>query len=134
MKFVLASHRRNLIRLQCMRLFTQDYAVVTLWQLKYRGKQTECFPKGKIYSEKSLFTPKKETLIILNARRETRKRFKGTISPFRSVFNLSTRAWHVFQIFDNTVQNIKNRSIRIVFQYKFTIKPVIFQPLNSQNC
>ena len=47
--------------------------------------------------------------------------------------NLSTRAWHVFQIFAKTVQNIKNRSIRIVFQYKFTIKPVIFQPLNSQN-
>ena len=46
--------------------------------------------------------------------------------------NLSTRAWHVFQIFAKTVQNIKNRSIKIVFQYKFTIKPVIFQPLNSQ--
>ena len=85
MKFVLASHRRNLIRLQCVRLFTQDYAVVTFWQLR-REKQTECFPKRKIYSEKSLFTPKKETLIILNARRETRKRFEGTISPFRSEF------------------------------------------------
>ena len=46
--------------------------------------------------------------------------------------NLSTRAWHVFQIFTKTVQNIKNWSTRIVFQYKFTIKPVIFQPLNSQ--
>ena len=46
---------------------------------------------------------------------------------------ISTRAWHVFQIFAKTVQNIKNRSIRIVFQYKFTIKPVIFQPLNFQN-
>ena len=46
--------------------------------------------------------------------------------------NLSTRAWHVFQIFAKTVQNIKDRSIRIVFQYKFTIKPVIFQPFNSQ--
>ena len=86
MKFVLASHGRNLIRLQCMRLFKQDYAVVTFWQLKKREKQTECFPKGKIYLEKSLFTPKKETLIILNARRETRKRFEGAISPFRSEF------------------------------------------------
>ena len=40
--------------------------------------------------------------------------------------NLSTRAWHVFQKFrKKTVHNTKNQSIRIVFQYKFTIKPAI---------
>ena len=108
-----------------MCLFTQDYAVVTFCQLNLKEKQTECFPKGKIYSEKSLFTPKKETLIILNAKRETRKRFEELPVHFEA--NLSTRAWHVFQIFAKTVQNIKNRSIGIVFQYKFTIKPVIFR-------
>ena len=72
-----------------------------------------------------MFTPKKEMLIILNAKRETRKRFEELPVHFEA--NLSTRAWHVFQIFAKTVQNIKNQSIRIVFQYKFTIKPVIFR-------
>ena len=46
--------------------------------------------------------------------------------PVHFKANLSTLAWQVFQIFAKTVQNIKNRSLRIVFQYKFTIKPVIF--------
>ena len=46
--------------------------------------------------------------------------------------NLSSRAGHVFNNFAKTVQNTKNRSIRIVFQYKFTIKPVFFWLLNSQ--
>ena len=40
--------------------------------------------------------------------------------------NLSTRAWHVFKNFAKTVKNTKNRSIRIVFQCKFTIKPASF--------
>ena len=35
---------------------------------------------------------------------------------------------HVFRF----VQNTKNWSIRIVFQYKFTIKPFLFWLLNSQ--
>ena len=35
--------------------------------------------------------------------------------------NLSTREGHVFQTFQKTVQNTRNRSIRIVFQYKFAI-------------
>ena len=93
--------------------------------IKPERKTDRMLPRGKIYSEKSLFTPKKETLIILNAKPETRKRFEELPVHFEA--NLSTRAWHVFQIFAKTVQNIKNRSIRIVFQYKFTIKPVIFR-------
>ena len=40
--------------------------------------------------------------------------------------NLSTRAWYVFQNFAKNVQKTKNRSIRIVFQHKFIIKPAIF--------
>ena len=37
-----------------------------------------------------------------------------------------------FKHLAKTVLNTRNRSIRIVFQYKFTIKPVIFWLLNSQ--
>ena len=37
-----------------------------------------------------------------------------------------------FKNFTKTVQNTKNQSIRIVFQYKFTIRPVTFWLLNSQ--
>ena len=84
-----ASHRQNLIRLECMCLFTQDYAVITFCPFNLKEKQTECFPKEKIYSEKSLFTPKKETLLILNAKRETRKRFEELQVHFEA--NLSTR-------------------------------------------
>ena len=36
--------------------------------------------------------------------------------------NLSTVRGTFFKNFAKTVQNSKNRSIRIVFQYKFTIK------------
>ena len=75
-------------------------------------------------SEKSFFTPKKETRIIPKARRATRKRFEGTTRPFRGEFIDPCVAR--FSKISQTVQNTKNRSIRIVFQYKFTIKPAIF--------
>ena len=45
--------------------------------------------------------------------------------------NLSTHAEHIFKNFANTVRNTKNWSIGIVFQYKFTIKPVIICVLYS---
>ena len=46
-------------------------------------------------------------------------------SPFRSEF-IDPCVARFSKIFAKTVQNTKNRSIRIVFQYKFTIKPAIF--------
>ena len=74
--------------------------------------------------------PQKETYIIINARRDTRKSFEGTTKsiskriyqPVRSTF---------FKNFAKTVQSTKNRSIRIVFQYKYTIKPKPQQKLKS---
>ena len=59
-----------------------------LYTIALKKKQTKSFPKGKIYSEKSLFTPKKETCIILNARQDVH--FEA---------NLSTSAEHIFQNF-----------------------------------
>ena len=46
--------------------------------------------------------------------------------------NLSTRAGHIFQIFRKNCLEYKESVNRIVFQYKFTIKPVIFWLLHSQ--
>ena len=69
-----------------------------------------------------LFTPKKETRIILNARRVTRKRFEGTTRPFRSEFigpcvaRVSKISQKLFRI----------QKIGELFQYKFTIKAAIF--------
>ena len=51
-----------------------------------KKNRQNAFLNEKIYSEKSLFKPKKETRIILNARRATRKRFEGITRPFRSEF------------------------------------------------
>ena len=76
----------------------------------------KAFLNKKIYSDRSLYGPKKQERIIFAASR--------LASDLES--NLKRIFWCTFfRHFARTVRNTKNRSIRIVFRYKFTIKPVI---------
>ena len=124
MKFVLASHGENLIRLEGMCLFTQDYAVVTLCQWKQKEKQTECFPKVFVYAlERNAYNSKCETSDAQAIWRNYTSISKRIYRPVRGTF---------FKNFAKTVQNTKNRSIRIVCHTNSQSKLQFFWLLNSQ--
>ena len=74
------------------------------------------FLNKKIYSDMSFYRPKKWKHIIFDA--------KQLASDLKSIFKRTYRSTF-FRHFKRTVRNTKNRSIRIIFQYKLTIKPVI---------
>ena len=66
LKFVLASHGRNLIRLEGMCLFTQDYAVVTFCQWKQKENRQNAFLNEKFIQKSLCLCLRKKIWVLLS--------------------------------------------------------------------
>ena len=97
-----------------MCLFTQDYAELSRF-INKNEKYTQIAFLNKRFIQIGLFASLKQKRIIFAARR--------LASDLKSILKRIYRSTF-FKHFARTVRNTKNRSIRIVFEYKFTIKPV----------